>query len=220
MLERLPNGEARREYQLGLSNIPLHYPPGAPQILSDFGASTSITGTPRTNIHNGIDLGRFGEPVLAMADGYVWKAEYSNSGGGNTIHLHHGRNEQYRIVITAYVHLHEILVNNNDFVRRGQRIGTVGHSGQIGAAGPVPHLHVSLLLHTGEYKTEWIMPNLHRYWLDGPGYITCFDPQRDYPATPYDEERKRQRPPRFNFYRSGDAMQPIGFTYPLPCAAK
>jgi len=215
VIARLPDGEARWEYDLGQQRIPLVYPPGASPVLSDYGSATSITGQTRYQSHNGIDLGALGDPVLAMADGYVYFADHRVS--GNSIEIQHGRNEDGWVSVTTYGHLQEIRVAKGQFVRRGDLIGIVGNTGQDGYAGPVAHVHVNVLFHTGEPNTGWISRNPHRYWLDGPGRITCFDPARSYPPTPYDKERAQDNPPRFGFYRSGRDRQPILFTYPIPC---
>lgn len=214
VIARLPNGEVRREYDLGLHRIPLVYPAGASPVLSDYGSSTNMVGQLRTFIHNGIDLGNVGDPVLAMADGYVYFAAHRVS--GNSINIQHGRDEDGLIMVTTYGHLHEIRVVKGQFVRRGDVIGIVGNTGQQGYAGPVGHVHINVLLYSDE--RDWpISRNPHRYWLDGPGRITCFDPRRSYPPSPYDEERKKTPPPAYNFYRSGKTKRPMLFTYPIPC---
>ncbi len=156
--------------------IAVHYPLGATPIISDYGSHTSATGQTRTYIHNGLDLGRFGDDVLAMADGIVTRA----SGGewGNGIMLYHGYDDDGLRLYTSYGHLHEFKVVKGDQVRRGQVIATVGNSGKM--AGEIPHLHMMTLKYGGTSGASVISRNPHRFWLDGPGLITCFDPEKDY----------------------------------------
>lgn len=60
--------------------IAVQYPPGAARIISEYGSHTNATGQARTYTHNGLDLGRFGDEVLAMADGIVTRARGQRMG--------------------------------------------------------------------------------------------------------------------------------------------
>ena len=86
--------------------------------------------------HKGLDFaGKDGSNIRAPEDGEVILAGNQSMGfvvNGNCIFLDHGHG-----IITAYLHLSKINVNEGDFVKKGQVIGKVGSSGI--ASGP--HLH-------------------------------------------------------------------------------
>ncbi len=92
-------------------------------------------------IHPGIDVGRNVDPekaisgaaIVAAGDGTVIYAGYRGS-YGNTIMIDHGDG-----LVTLYAHQQSggIRVSNGDRVTKGQRIGTVGSTGN--STGP--HLH-------------------------------------------------------------------------------
>lgn len=91
--------------------------------------------TGRRAFHNGYDYAaRSGTPILAGADGVV---VYSGRLGnyGNVVQLYHGGG-----VSTLYGHMRDIEADQWDFVRRGERIGTVGNTGR--STGP--HLHYEI----------------------------------------------------------------------------
>ena len=83
-------------------------------------------------MHAGVDLpGPKGTPVYATADGIVDRA--GRAGGyGNMIEIDHGKGIQ-----TRYGHLSEILVSDNQRVKRGQEIGLMGSTGRSTGS----HLH-------------------------------------------------------------------------------
>jgi len=70
----------------------------------------------------GIELqGKLGQPVMAAANGNVVYAGSGLRGYGNLIIIKHGGS-----YLTAYGYNREILVQEGDTVRAGQRIGTMG----------------------------------------------------------------------------------------------
>ncbi|MCR4859431.1 MAG: M23 family metallopeptidase [Bacteroidales bacterium] len=82
--------------------------------------------------HEGLDLiVPRGTPVLAAADGTVQSASSSKT-GGNTVRIRHDGGYE-----TVYAHLERMDVRAGQRVRSGQKIGSVGMSGQALA----PHLH-------------------------------------------------------------------------------
>lgn len=97
--------------------------------------------------HNGIDYGcQVGDPVEAVADGYVAFAAWSGnhwllSGGGNAILVEHA---EYQVQ-TEYLHLSQFAVSAGQWVTKGQ---TIGYAGKTGAA-TAPHLHLGMLPLTG-----------------------------------------------------------------------
>ena len=82
--------------------------------------------------HEGLDLiVSRGTPVLATGDGVVIDAA-SNRDTGNTVRIGHAGGYE-----TVYAHLESVNAYVGQVVRAGEKIGTVGMSGQAFA----PHLH-------------------------------------------------------------------------------
>lgn len=85
--------------------------------------------------HLGIDLSApLGTPVAAINTGVVRKA-YVDAIYGNSIIIDHGHG-----IFSAYFHLNKIKAKENDSVKKGTIIGTVGKTGYATA----PHLHLSI----------------------------------------------------------------------------
>ncbi len=107
-------------------------PSGSP-IPLDRATVTSSYGVPRGgHSHQGIDLAAPpGTKVKSTADGRVTFAGKSGDFGRLVVIDHGGGWE------TRYAHLKKITVGRGDRVRRGDGVGTVGHSGN--ASGD--HLH-------------------------------------------------------------------------------
>lgn len=90
---------------------------------------------PYYSIHKGVDLkGKEGDVVYAIADGKVVisREMYYE---GNFIVINHGNQ-----IYSGYMHLKDIFVLENSYVKAGMEIGTVGSTGLSTA----PHLHYSL----------------------------------------------------------------------------
>lgn len=99
----------------------------------------------RTINHHGIDIAApQGYKIRAADSGYVivagQKPKYR--GYGKIVVLDHGRNKEGSIVSTFYAHQSRILVQEGDFVVKGQEIGWVGSTGY--STGP--HLHFEVRL--------------------------------------------------------------------------
>lgn len=87
--------------------------------------------------HEGLDLlAARGTPVLATAAGTVESAVHNRT-SGNTVRIRHAGGYE-----TVYAHLEGMSVHAGQHVEIGQRIGTVGMSGQAFA----PHLHYEVRL--------------------------------------------------------------------------
>jgi murein DD-endopeptidase MepM/ murein hydrolase activator NlpD len=79
--------------------------------------------------HDGIDISGTGEgsPIYAAGDGYV---EFSGNGGpagwegGNNVIIRHNNN-----YYTLYAHMRSLKVQTGQTVKKGQVIGTMGHTG-------------------------------------------------------------------------------------------
>ncbi len=89
--------------------------------------------------HRGVDYGgSTGSPVMAAADGRIALVGRVSQGfriHGNIIGIDHGQG-----IVTTYLHLSQINVQEGDVVKVGQVIGAVGSTGAVTG----PHLHWGL----------------------------------------------------------------------------
>lgn len=101
------------------------------------GKIISSYGPKKHGLHNdGVNIAAArGAAVKAAADGQVVYAGNGLKGYGNLILLKHGGR-----YLTAYGHLGELSVKKGDVIRAGQKIGTVGTSGQV----KTPQLHFEI----------------------------------------------------------------------------
>jgi len=110
---------------------------GAPRIHTGFGDWLGAEGYPLPSPHRGIDVaGNMGADVLAAADGRVTVARDNRDLCGLIVVIDHAPGP-YR---TVYCHFSVIAVRVGDSVKRGQRIGAIGTSGQ--RAFPGFDLHI------------------------------------------------------------------------------
>jgi murein DD-endopeptidase MepM/ murein hydrolase activator NlpD len=90
-------------------------------------------------LHNGVDLrGDMYSPVVACRSGRVLSARYSK-GMGNFIVLAHDGN-----LVTIYGHLTDLYVRKGDSVLQGQKIGSIGKTGNADHPDIQPHLHFEI----------------------------------------------------------------------------
>ncbi|AGF77028.1 metalloendopeptidase-like membrane protein [Desulfocapsa sulfexigens DSM 10523] len=122
-------------YMETINFLPLGRPIPGP-VTSAFGHRTDpVNG--KKGYHSGVDMrGRYGQKVVATADGIVKKA-FFNGSYGKYVEINHGNG-----YTTKFAHMKKILVKRGDRVKRGQAIGTVGNSGR--STGP--HLHYEVCL--------------------------------------------------------------------------
>lgn len=108
--------------------------------------------------HYGMDIPiAVGTPVVAMADGVVYKAQRSSSGAaGMWVGIRHAND-----VKTRYLHLSKVYVDVGQRVAKGAPIGLSGNTGD--SEGPHLHLEVrvppallpAVAAEVGEPKTGW-----------------------------------------------------------------
>lgn len=105
-----------------------------------------------TRLHEALDIAApRGTPVIAAAPGTV-ESLFQSDAGGNTVYV---RTEDRR-AIHYYAHLDAYApgLTEGQVVRRGQRLGTVGSSGN--ASPEAPHLHFAVLRTTPD--AQWWEP--------------------------------------------------------------
>jgi murein DD-endopeptidase MepM/ murein hydrolase activator NlpD len=122
--------------QMGVSATPrLAYPLARPAESMDPWGWRYSERRGAWRMHTGVDLAADqGTPVLAALAGRVVLLE-PISGYGTTVVVDHGNGWQ-----TLYAHLHDSVVAPGQWLEQGERLGSVGMTGQ--ASGP--HLHFEL----------------------------------------------------------------------------
>ena len=99
------------------------------------GGITSPFGMRWGKMHNGVDIGAsMGDPIYAAMDGKVFCTEWED-GYGNVIKIDHGEGVQ-----TTYAHCSSIGVSLGQYVKRGDKVGEVGSTGN--STGPHVHFEV------------------------------------------------------------------------------
>jgi len=117
------------------------FPVGKPDATAYYNAQGFTENGHLGEDWNGIGGGNtdLGDPIYAVANGYVSFSENVNGGWGNVIRIIHfiDSNKQ---VESLYAHCDKRLVQEGEFVRKGTQIGTIGtNDGQYFA-----HLHFEL----------------------------------------------------------------------------
>ncbi len=93
---------------------------------------------------NGLGGGNtdLGDPVYSIANGIVTSAENVCCGWGNIVRVIHKvpNSQEHDYVESVYAHLQNYMIQPGDFVRRGERIGSIG----TGDGMYMAHLHLEL----------------------------------------------------------------------------
>ncbi|MGH7617842.1 MAG: M23 family metallopeptidase [Gemmatimonadaceae bacterium] len=124
---------------------PLH---GSPQIRPEDAVARSggrfDSSRDRGRKHGALDLNSTeGAPVFSVSAGTVAVSAADWGPFGGTIILDHGDG-----TYTVYAHLSDRAVRENESVTAGQRIGSVGYTGnaaELEAKGLPPHLHFAMI---------------------------------------------------------------------------
>jgi murein DD-endopeptidase MepM/ murein hydrolase activator NlpD len=105
--------------------------PAAGPITSAFGTERVFNGELQSR-HWGVDLdGDRGDPIVAANRGVVaLVGDFYYS--GNVAYVDHGEG-----LVTAYLHMSEVVISQGDTVESGQLIGRIGATGRVTG----PHLH-------------------------------------------------------------------------------
>lgn len=107
-------------------------------ISSLYGIRKSPSGVKR--MHHGVDMAAIsGTEVKAAGDGVVIGVTKNMPGYGNLVEVEHKKN-----FVTRYAHLKNIDISLGARVKQGERLGTVGATGNVRGADP-SHLHFELL---------------------------------------------------------------------------
>jgi murein DD-endopeptidase MepM/ murein hydrolase activator NlpD len=69
-----------------------------------------------------------GDPIYSIGNGYVSAIENHGAGWGNVIRIVHFIKDKNLLVESLYAHCNEMLIEPNTWVKRGQKIGTIGNA--------------------------------------------------------------------------------------------
>lgn len=170
--------------------VPVVYPAAKTQRIASDYRDRYVNGQPRSSfspINYSVDQEMpIGTEIVAAADGWAI-AVVNDPVVGNRVKIDHPTRYFHKTklpsgsevsipipVMTTYGHLSEFKIPTTGatYVKRGQPIGL---SGQTGMAS-IPVLDFATWYITG--NTQNINP--HLLWADGPGKMTCYDPNRKY----------------------------------------
>ena len=177
-------------------------PQNAPIIISDYHSKIGANGLRRGGKHRGVDIfAATGTPIIAAANGRVIRAKVDRC-WGPTILVSHGLDKNNRPFYALYGHVRNIMVKVGQKVNRGQQIAEMGEDIFTSCGAGLHHLHFQISYNPRKIPilgwgwANFVMdgaraPNPHKYWENGKGKITCFDPNRKYSS--------------------------FGLTYPVPC---
>ncbi|WGD33922.1 M23 family metallopeptidase [Olleya sp. YS] len=105
----------------------------------------------------------FGDPIYAIANGYISFAEDYRGGWGNVIRIIH-YNPDSTQVESLYAHCKQVFVKKGDYVTKGTKIGTIGTADGAYLA----HLHL-------EIRDEIGLPIGSGYSTETEGYLDPTD---------------------------------------------
>lgn len=159
---------------------------GGLNLASDYLSKLGPGGLPRGKhgAHDGVD---FAAPA---------GTEVVSSSFGKVLTIHNDRQAGLTILVevpgtdysVVYAHLSAAGLGGDEFltktadvwkfqeVKPGDRIGQIGDSRRLGLVS-TDHVHLSVRISRGDRADH---TNPHRFWYDGPGKVTCFEPDRDY----------------------------------------
>lgn len=130
-----------------------HWPVTGP-ITGVYGSQRILNGEPR-NPHWGIDIAApTGTPVEAPAPGIVTLAHDDMYFSGGTLFIDHGHG-----LVSAFLHLSEILVETGEGVEPGQVVARVGATGRVTGA------HLDWRMNLGDVRID---PALLVDWNENP----------------------------------------------------
>lgn len=117
--------------------------PARGRISGVYGSQRILNGQPR-NPHWGLDIAApTGTPVVAPAPGLVTLAEEDMYFSGGTLFIDHGHG-----LVSAFLHLDQVLVELGQSVEQGEEIGRIGATGR--ATGP----HLDWRINVGNIRVD------------------------------------------------------------------
>lgn len=171
--------------------------PSGFDLCSDYADIRGVKGYVRTTgPHVGMDLcGNRTDAIISTTNGEVTRVAFGNIGETHNVEIcyrtdlnlwlsdsHPLKGKVAPITMcNQYLHMTRHFVKPGDKVKRGDPIGLMGDTGSTSAG--VVHIHLTTIWYDNEQGASDVRRhgNPHRFWVDGPGKMTCFDPDREYP---------------------------------------
>jgi len=137
------------------------FPVGKPDANGYYNAQKFTKNDHLGDDWNGVKGGNsdLGDPIYTIANGYVTFAQDVKGGWGNVIRITHHINSTTKVE-SLYAHCDSILITKNQYVKKGQKIATIGTANGIYLA----HLHF-------EIRDSLQMPIGGGYAIDTTGYL-------------------------------------------------
>lgn len=149
------------EFQPSFLANKFDYPVGKPDAKGYYNAQPFGENNHLGDDWNAVTGGNtdLGDPIYAVANGYVISAKDIKGGWGNVIRIVHELPNKKKIE-SIYAHCDSIFVKQEQWVKRGEQIGTIGNAnGQYYA-----HLHL-------EIRDDISMPIGGGYSKETKGYL-------------------------------------------------
>ena len=137
------------------------FPVGKPNAKGYYNAQKFTENSHLGEDWNGVKGGNsdLGDPIYAIANGYVSFAENIHGGWGNVIRITHYINKNKQVE-SLYAHCDTIIIKKGDYVKKGDKIATIGtNDGHY-----LAHLHFELRNKIG-------LPVGGGYAIDTTGYL-------------------------------------------------
>ncbi len=173
---------------IGASSVPRGL-----DLCNDYGSRFNYAGdryfirvkdAPSITQHEGMDFcAPQGTPVVAAADGQIIQVGHDNPAYGGWIMIETAVTHQLSIETldgrpaTLPVYVHVVHIDPIEGLARGQRVTAGDVIARVGAAGKPyigPRSHVHFSARTCE--SHWCHIDPNEFWQNGPGKVTCFDP--------------------------------------------
>lgn len=193
------------------------------QISSRFGSMRDLDGSLRGAPHDGIDLGAFGDVVIAPADGVIgaiWRADHTWGNDWNILMIHTANDlnlpENSVVYYTEFDHLQRKDMQDLEVgkrLQRGDPVGVVRHPGNNSRFRAEVHMEVYELPANRQSDTEWRNNAGFRYWWNASAkLIDPLEMLSKHMASITDRHVK------LTMYEPGTIPGGFrGFVYPISC---
>ncbi len=121
-------------------SVKFDFPVGKPNAKGYYNAQKFQENSHLGDDWNGIKGGNsdLGDTIYSISNGYIMETKNYKGGWGNVVRINHFfKNKLYQSV---YAHCDTILIKQNQFVKRGDKIATIGNCNGVYLA----HLHLEI----------------------------------------------------------------------------
>ncbi|MDZ4823906.1 MAG: M23 family metallopeptidase [Flavobacteriales bacterium] len=120
------------------------FPVGPPDAKGYYNAQPMGVNLHLGDDWNGVGGGNtdLGDPVYSVAHGFVDNVSNEGGGWGNVVRIVHAyyKSDSLQLVESLYAHLETVLVKQGAWIKRGEKLGTIGNCGGTYLA----HLHLEM----------------------------------------------------------------------------